>query len=143
MKIFAIAGTFFQKSEQLDIHQLRETEGGTIAVITKESMSHAFSGHFQIRSNDHCHGLLLDAYGPAFLQGAMTDDKLSFEKVYQRTGNSVWYNYTKTAGGLWIGTYEGDHVPPGTTRCFLTELEASLFSLDPVVSDPPRVTYPG
>ncbi len=134
MKIFAIAGTFFQRSERLGISHLSEAEGGTMAVITEESMSHVFSGHFQIPSLGNCYGLLLDAYGQSILEGAMTDDRLSFQKIYERTGNSVWYNYKK-CGNIWIGTYEGDVVPQGPTRCVITEIGENLFPNGPAVTE--------
>jgi hypothetical protein len=131
MKVFAIAGTFFQTSEQLDIRHQSENEGGTVAIITQESMSHVFSGYFQVPSLGNCYGQLVDAYGLAVIEGATSDTQLSFEKVYQRTGNTVWYNYTKTDTGLWVGTYEGDHVAAGITHCIITELDETLFSLNP------------
>ena len=143
MKIFAIAGTFFQTSERLSIRHHSETEGGTAAVLTQESMSYAFSGHFSAHPRGNCYGQMLDAYGPSTLEGALTEDRFSFVKTYLRTGNNVWYNYQKSRRGIWVGTYDGDHVSPGTTRCILTELEESLFSLNPPMAAVPQVTYPG
>ncbi len=134
VKIFAIAGTFFQKIGQLSIRHLSETEGGTVAVINEESMSHAFSGHCSLREEDgYLEGLMIDTYGPSDFSGVLLDDRLSFRKYYLLTGNYVRYTYKK-CGSVWIGTYEGDVVPQGPTRCFVTEITENLFPNGPAVT---------
>lgn len=132
MKILSFAGTFFLTSDRLSISHNSATEGGTIAVVTKESMSHAFSGHCHMQEEDgFFEGVMIDAYGPSQFDGVFSDNKLFFTKRYLRTGNCVNYSYEKSDGNTFIGTYIGDMVPEGITRCIVTKLDEALFRLDP------------
>jgi hypothetical protein len=135
VKILSIAGTFFQRSERLSISHQSETEGGTVAIITEELMSHVFSGHCSLREEDgYFEGVMIDTYGPSDFRGILLDDRLTFWKYYLRTRNGVSYTYKK-CGNIWIGTYEGDVVPQGPTRCVITEISENLFANGPAITE--------
>lgn len=135
MKIYAIAGTFYQETTEPLIVYAAEAVGGTHVELVAQQMSHTFSGYFAIINKEMLeigHGVMIDTYGPSALSILeMEDDKFIFQKSYERSENIVSYFMQRGDSGVWTGRYHSLQVGEGDARCLLTELPEALFNIIP------------
>jgi hypothetical protein len=51
---------------------------------------------------------LIDCYGRSIIEGEISPRQLLFNKIYQDSGNEIFYQYYKNEMGVWIGEYSSN-----------------------------------
>ncbi len=132
-KLFLIQGLFSQEQQRFGIGY---KPGIGEAVFVKPQMIQCFFSGFigpqpEIAGEfPGMTGMMQDHYGEAEIADAMvTDESVSFTKIYIRRGDPIFYEFTKKEGDDWLGTYKGPAVGKGLAKCRITLVEDTFFDL--------------
>ena len=128
MSLLVVPGKFAvpykERNEKLHLYSI----AGWLEQISCESAATCFGGFFRYNPKEMkiVDGQIADIWGKAHIRGRMTQEKLTFTKLYDHRNDQIVYEFTRN-GDLWVGKYtypslESLKLPEDTAQCITTKI---------------------
>jgi len=132
--LYAIQGFFFPNHD-MGIGVSYATREAHVMVFTA-MVRNIFAGAIGPDPDDETElvGFMTDLYGQSELVNVkISEEQMSFTKLYFKHQSLVNYSFNKQASGLWVGEWTGPKVGAGLAQCLLTKVSRDFF-INPLIS---------